>query len=303
MNVLKLDLNLLRIFHQMMVDRKVSCAAEALGVTQPAVSNALKRLRDLTGDELFTRSSRGMQPTAFAAEIAEPVGYALATIDSTFNQTASFNPATARHTFNLGLTEMGEVYLLPNLMAETAKSAPGICFNTVRKTAAMTLREAMENGTIDLAVDLLPQLEGGGYFHRRFLQQSYVICMRATHPLARKKLWTLDDYLRQEHIVVVSSETGHGAMETLMTRKGIVRNVRLTVPNYMTAGPVLRSTNMITTLPEAAALLLEQPFGLISLPHPASLPTVKIDACWHRRVHRDPANLWLRKMLFELYSR
>lgn len=301
MDVLKFDLNLLRIFHRMMVDRKVSAAAEALGVTQPAVSNALKRLRDLTGDELFTRSSQGMQPTAFAAHIAEPIGYALATIDGTLNQPARFDPATDRRMFHLGMTDIGEVYLLPGLLAETARSAPGVRFTTVRGGSA-GLREEMENGGIDLAVGLLPQLQGN-FFHRRLLRQGYVLCMRASHPLARKTRWTLADYVGQEHVVVVSAGTGHGDIDTLLARKGIIRNVRLTVPHFMAVGHVLCATDMVATLPEAFATLIAEPFGLITLPHPAGLPTVSIDTYWHRRVHRDPANLWLRNLLFKLFTR
>lgn len=301
MDLLKFDLNLLRIFHRMMVDRKVSAAAEALGVTQPAVSNALRRMRDLTGDELFTRSSQGMQPTAFAAQIAEPIGYALATIDGTLSQPALFDPSKDRHMFHLGLTDIGEVYLLPRLLAETAKCAPGVRFTTVRG-GSVGLREEMENGGIDLAVGLLPQLQGN-FFHRRLLRQQYVLSMRASHPLARKSRWTLADYVKQEHVVVISAGTGHGDIDTLMARKGIVRNVRLTVPHFMAVGHILQTTDMVATLPGSFSRLLEQPFGLINLPHPAGLPTVNIDAYWHRRLHRDPANLWLRNLLFELFSR
>lgn len=158
------DLNLLRIFHRMMIDRKVSAAAEALGVTQPAVSNALKRMRDLTGDDLFTRSSQGMQPTVYAAKIAEPISYALATIDGTLNQSEQFDPGTARNTFHLGLSDIGEVYLLPRLLAETAKVAPGVRFTTVR-AGTVSLREEMESGGIGLAVGLLPQLQEIGRAH------------------------------------------------------------------------------------------------------------------------------------------
>lgn len=300
MDPLKFDLNLLRIFHRMMLDRKVSTAAEALGVTQPAVSNALKRLRDLTGDDLFTRSSQGMQPTVFASQIAEPIGYALSTIDGTLNQPTHFDPSTARHTFHLGLTDIGEVYLLPRLMEETSRWAPHIRFTTVRGSFA-SLREQMEGGDIDLAVGLLPQLQGN-FFHRRLMRQDYALCLRKEHPLADKKRFTLQDYVAQDHVVVVSHGTGHGHIDTLMARKGIVRNVRLTVPHFMAVGHVLQATDMVATVPEAFARLIEKPFGLLSLAHPAGLPTVNIDTYWHRRLHRDPANLWLRKLMAELFS-
>jgi len=300
LDVSKFDLNLLRIFHRMMMDRKVSAAAEALGVTQPAVSNALKRMRDLTGDELFSRSSQGMQPTFFANQIAEPIGYALSTIEGALNRPSYFDPTTAQHTFHLGLTDLGEVYLLPRILAETAKSAPLLRFTTVRGTAD-SLREEMENGCVDLAVGLLPQLQGN-FFHRRLLKQNYVLCLRKGHPLAHKARWTLKDYVAQEHVVVVSSGTGHGNIDIVMARKGIVRNVRLIVPHFMAVGHVLQATDMVATVPEGFSRLIEQPFDLLSLTHPAGLPTVNIDAYWHRRQHRDPANMWLRNLLVELFG-
>ena len=300
MDALKFDLNLLRIFHRMMLDRKVSAAAEALGVTQPAISNALKRLRDLTGDDLFIRSSQGMQPTAFASEIAEPIGYALATIDGTLNQPPRFDPMTARLTFHLGLTDIGEVFLLPRLLEETATIAPHVRFTTVHNSA-VGLREEMESGAVDLAVGLLPQLQGN-FFHRRLMRQNYVVSVRKEHPLSGKKVWSLKDYVAQEHVVVVSAGTGHGNIDSLMARKGIVRNVRLTVPHFMAVGHVLQNTNMVATLPAAFSRLIEKPFDLLSVVHPAGLPTVNIDAYWHRRVHRDPANLWLRNLLVRLFG-
>lgn len=128
------------------------------------------------------------------------------------------------------------------------------------------------------------------------------MCLRQAHSLARKTRWTLADYVAQEHVVVVSAGTGHGNIDTLMARKGIVRNIRLTVPHFMAVGHVLQATNMIATVPEAFARLLEKPFDLASLPHPAGLPNVSIDLYWHRRLHRDPANLWLRNLMVKLFS-
>lgn len=300
-DILKLDLNLLRIFHRMMVDRKVSAAAEALGVTQSGVSNALKRLRDITGDELFTRSSGGMEPTAFAIQIAEPIAYSLAMIEAAFTQPTEFDPATGRHLFRLGLTDIGEAYLLPRILAEAAKTAPDIRFTTLRPGNS-ELREEMEMGTVDLAIDVLPQLKGN-FVSRRLLREKHVICIRKDHPLAGKPAWSLSDYQAQDHVVIVAQGTGHGDMDALMARKGISRNVRLTVPHFLSLGPILQATDLVATLPEDAARLLEEPYNLISLPFPGTLPIVYVDVFWHRRVHRDPANVWLRNLVYTLFAK
>lgn len=301
MDLDKLDMTLLRVFHRVMMERKVSAAAESLGLTQPAVSNALKRLRDITKDDLFIRTSGGMQPTAFAMQIAEPVGYALAAIDSTFSQSVHFDPATDQRMFNLGLTDIGETYILPGLLAHTLAIAPNIRFNTVRQ-GYDSLQTEMERGNIDLAVDILPQLKGE-IIHRRLLKERYIICLRKQHPLAEKLRWTLEDYLSQSHVVVVAKEPGHGDVDTILAKKGVVRKIQLTIPHFMTLGPTLAATDIVATLPVDAALMLEQPYGLTTIPFPIPLPTANVDVCWHRRVHRDPANLWLRNLIFELYHR
>lgn len=301
MDLDKLDMTLLRVFHRVMIERKVSTAAEALGLTQPAVSNALKRLRAITNDDLFIRTSGGMQPTTFAIQIAEPVGYALAAIDSTFSQPIHFDPATDRRTFNLGLTDIGETYLLPRLLAHTLDKAPNVRFNTVRK-GNDSLQVEMERGDIDLAVDILPELKGD-ILHRRLLKERYLVCLRKQHPLAKKESLTLEDYLSQSHMSVVAKGTGHGDVDAILAKKGVVRKIQLTAPHFMPLGPTLAATDMISTLPEDAARMLEGPYGLTTLPFPIEVPTVNVDVCWHRRVHRDPANLWLRNLMFDLYLR
>lgn len=300
MNVRDLDLNLLRVFTQLLADRKVSAAAESLGVSQPAVSNALKRLRDITRDELFTRTTTHMQPTPFAMQIAEPIAYALATIEATLNSNTSFDPATSDRTFQLGLTDIGEAYVLPKLIAATTASAPAIKFNTVR-TGPDTLREAMRKGLIDIALGLLPSLQGN-FFHRRMMRNRYVVCARSSHPLAGHARWTVGNFLEQDHVVVAAAGTGHGAVDMQMARSGLDRRVRLTVPHFLAVGPILRESNVVATLPQTLASILHEPYGLVSIEHPVQLPVVSIDVFWHRRQHRDPANVWLRGLMFKLFS-
>src|SRR5690606_15619899 len=152
--------NLLVVFHQLLMERKVSAAAEKLGLTQPAVSNALNRLRKLLGDDLFLRTTRGMEPTPYARQLAGPIADALGAIRDTLNFRSTFDPATSKRTFTIGMTDIGEIYFLPRLIERTARLAPGISINTVRNTA-VNLRDEMELGHVDLAIGLLPQLKTG----------------------------------------------------------------------------------------------------------------------------------------------
>ena len=307
MNLRDIDLNLLVVFNQLLVERRVSKVAEKLGLTQPAVSNALARLRKLLGDELFLRTPRGMQPTPFADELAEPVAYALGMIHGALNQRSSFEPATSQRSFTIGMTDIGEIYFLPKLMDELARLAPGVSVSTVRN-AAVNLKDEMEAGHVDLALGLLPQLKGG-FFQRRLFRQRYVCLFRKGHRLDRRndkrneqRKISLADFSAADHVVVVSAGTGHGKVDELLERNGVQRRVRLTVPHFVAVGHILRATDMIATVPEAFAQQVAGAFELVSVAHPAGLPDIAINVFWHAKFHKDPANQWLRGLIFEMHS-
>ena len=299
MELHELDLNLLVVFNQMLVERRVSKVAETLGVSQPAVSNSLAKLRKLFGDELFLRTPKGMEPTPYADQLAESVSYALAMIHSGVNQRSSFEPSSARRAITIGMTDIGEIYFLPALIERLHREAPGITLSTVRN-AAINLRDELESGKVDLAIGLLPQLKAG-FFQRRLFTQRYVCLMRRGHRLDKRKL-SLAEFSAAEHLVVISAGTGHGKVDELLQRSGVVRNVRLTVPHYVSVGHILRGSDLIATVPERLAERLVEPFGLVSVPHPAKLPDVAINAFWHAKYHRSPANRWLRGVVFELFG-
>lgn len=299
MHLRDLDLNLLLVFNQLLIDKRVSAAADTLGLTQPAVSNALKRLRTHLKDDLFVRTARGMEPTAFAMQLAEPVSYALSAINSALNQQMSFDPASSERTFTLAVTDIGEIYFLPSLMGAVATAAPDIRISTVRNTGA-SLKDDMEAGRVDLAVGLLPQLQAG-FFQQRLFRQRYVCLFRRGHPAAQQPM-TIDRFQALEHVVVVSAGTGHGEVDALLDRAGIRRRIRMVVPHFIAVGHILQNTDLIATVPERFAECCTAPFDLIAVPHPATLAEIPINLFWHARYHRDPANRWLRQILFDRFS-
>ena len=299
MEIKDVDLNLLAVFNQLLVERRVSKVAENLGLTQPAISNALARLRKLLGDELFLRTPGGMEPTPFADQLAEPVAYALGMIHSALNQRSTFDPAVSERVFTIGMTDIGEIYFLPSLMERLAAAAPRLSLSTVRNTA-VNLRDEMSAGHVDLAIGLLPQLKGG-FYQRRLFKQRYVCMFRKAHRLDKRKI-SLQEFSAAEHVVVVSAGTGHGKVDELLERSGIERKVRLTVPHFVAIGHILHSTNMVATVPERLAQRMVEPFGLSYVSHPAALPEVAINVFWHAKLHKDPANQWLRGLLFEMYA-
>ena len=191
MELHELDLNLLVVFNQLRVERRVSKVADNLGISQPAVSNSLAKLRKLFGDELFLRTPKGMEPTPYAEQLAESVGYALAMIHSGVNQRTSFDPASAARAFTIGMTDIGEIYFLPALIERLRRDAPSVNLSTVRNTA-VNLRDDLEAGKVDLAIGLLPQLKAG-FFQRRLFTQSYVCLMRRGHRLDKRRI-SLGEY-------------------------------------------------------------------------------------------------------------
>lgn len=299
MELKDIDLNLLVVFDQLLAEGRVSKVAENLGLTQPAVSNALARLRRLLGDELFLRTPRGMEPTPFAEQLAEPVSYALGVLRGALNQKADFDPATSERAFTLGMTDIGEIYFLPGLMEALARTAPGVSVSTVRN-AAVSLRDEMEAGRVDLAIGLLPQLKAG-FFQRRLFSQGYVCLFRKGHRLDARRI-TLAEFSAAEHVAVVSAGTGHGKVDELLERQGVHRRIRLTVPHFVAVGHILQASDMVATVPERVAQRMAEAFGLAWVAHPARLPEAGINLFWHAKVHKDPANQWLRGLVFERFA-
>lgn len=299
MELSDIDLNQLVLFQHLMVERRVSKVADKLGLTQPAVSNTLAKLRRQFGDELFVRTPAGMMPTPFAEQLAEPIGYALGMIHSGLNQHSRFEPTSVKRSMTIGMTDIGEIVFLPALVERLRRDAPGISLATVRITAT-TLRDDMEAGKVDLAIGPLPQLKAG-FFQRRLFRQRYVCLFRKGHALDRKRV-SLADFKAAEHLIIVSAGTGHGKVDDLIRRAGVERTVRLTIPHFVSVGPLLRRTDMVATVTERLAESLAEPFDLTFRPHPIDLPEVAINVFWHAKVHRSPAHQWLRGVVFDLFG-
>jgi len=299
MELSDIDLNQLVLFQHLMVERRVSKVAENLGLTQPAVSNALAKLRRVLGDDLFVRTPAGMVPTPFAEQLAGPVGEALGLIHGGLNQQSGFDPASVKRSMTIGMTDIGEIVFLPALTERLRHVAPGVTLNTVRNVAT-NLRDDMESGRVDLAVGPLPQLKAG-FFQRRLFKQRYVCLFRQGHPLERKRL-TVADFQAAEHLTVVSAGTGHGAVDELLRKAGIKRNVRLSVPHFVGVGHILSQTDLVATVTERLAESLAGPFQLVHRRHPADLPEIAINVFWHAKVHRSPAHQWLRGVVFDLFG-
>ena len=299
MKLRDLDLNLLTILQQLLLSQSVSQAAEQLQMTQPAVSNALKRLRHVLQDDLFVRSSHGMTPTPYALELAEPVAYALNTLQTALSKREHFEAQTSQRRFHLAMTDVGEVYFMPTLMRELAHSAPHVHMHCSR-THSGSLAQDMTEGTIDLALGTLTDIPSG-FFQQRLFRPDYVCLYRRDHPAIRGPM-DLEQFYALEHLAVTSANTGHAVVDQWLAREGRQRRVRLTVPHFLSVGPILQQTDLVATVPERLAWRIQDAFQLATCAHPAALPDIAINMYWHAKFNRDPANLWLRQQLLHLFQ-
>lgn len=300
MELSRLDLNLLLVFHQLLRLQRVSAVAQALGMSQPAVSSALGRLRQALGDELFLRTPRGMAPTPYALQLAEPVALALDGLQQALNVRASFDPATSTRSFTLAMTDVGEMYFLPVLVDALGREAPGVTVQVVGVTQAH-LKDDMASGRIDLALGLLPQLQAG-FFQQALFRQPYVCLMRRGHPLASQTALSLPALAGAEHVRVLAAGTGHGRVDAALEAQGLQRRFRLTVPHYVALGDVLGHSDLVATVPERFAQRVLAPFGLTMRPLLLPVEGSAIHQFWHGRLHRDPGHQWLRALVVRLFA-
>jgi DNA-binding transcriptional LysR family regulator len=295
----KLDLNLLRVFDALMTDRQVAAAAQRIGLSAPATSNALARLRRATGDALFTRTPAGMQPTAYAQAVAPGIAQALATLEQSFAGPAAFDPATSRRAFRLAMSDIGEIWFLPTLMAALREAAPQVTLATVRP-GTVELKAAMADGRVDLAIGWLPEL-GAGFHQRRLFTQRYVLLMAAGHPLARGRL-TAERFRRARHAVVHAAGTGHERIAALLRRAGVAAPAVLALPHFVAVPYIVGESDLVVVVPEKLAERAAAPFGLAWREPPFDWPTFEVNVFWHQRAHQDAGNRWLRETLARRFA-
>jgi DNA-binding transcriptional LysR family regulator len=294
MNVKEVDLNLLRVFDAVLHESGVTPAAARLGLTQPAVSNALARLRKLFGDPLFVRTPTGMDATPFARELAAPVRQALALLESALAHGPGFDPASTTRAFRFYMSDLGQIEFLPPLIERVEQRAPGVRLEAVALDVE-GIGAALASGTLDLAVGFLPAL-GPPIERRALFRDPYVCLMRAGHEI---KSLTRKRFLEAAHILV-SYRGGHRVIEEAFERAGI--RVALRVPHFTVAPMVLERTDLVLTLPARVARVFERGGKLKSLPVPLQIPVADVGVHWHERFEADPGNRWLREQVIDLFS-
>jgi len=301
MSFLTLDLNLLRVFDAVMTEQNLTRAAGHLAMTQPAVSNAIKRLRESLGDELLIRTAYGVKPTPRAESLWPSVRSALASLEAAVAP-ETFDVSAAHATFRMAMADATAAMWLPSLMRSIESEAPGINVRmvplTTREPRPMLLR-----GDIDLAVGFFPgvaaQLSyetGSPIRHERLYSGKYVCVMRRDHPLAKVEL-NLDNYCAANHLLVSFSGRAHGLVDEALAQLQRERRILLTVNQFFTAGRVVANSDLVTVLPRHLIAATGMTDALVHKELPFPLPAVHLDMLWHERDARSPAHKWLRSHL------
>lgn len=294
-----LDLNLLRVFDALWHERKVAAAAERLGLSAPAVSNALARLRRATGDELFTRTPQGMLPTPQAESMAPAIVAALAAIRGSLARPRSFEPGLSTRRWRLAMSDIGEIVFLPRLAAALREHSSQAQLQALR-SGRHELRDALTRGDIDLAVGWLPDLRAG--FHRRRLfEQRYVLLMAGAHPLARARL-TAARLAAVPQVQVLAEGTGHERVDALLRQHGIERQTPLSLPHFAALPWLLREGDGVAIVPCKLAAQVAEPLGLAVRELPVPLAAFEVSLVWHHRAHDDAAHRWMRGLWVQLFA-
>lgn len=294
-----MDLNLLVVFRAVMEHRGLTRAGNALGLSQPAMSASLSRLRDLYGDPLFIRSGTEMKPTPLAEELAGPLCEILDRLESDVLRRGQFDPATARRTFTLVMPDIGELQFLPVLLAWFETHAPGISLHTIARHPQAT-PSTLESGEAELAVGFFPDLHRPGFFQQKLFDVRDVCMVRKDHPLVGDRL-SIEQFLAASHAVI---RPDGRVVEGGNFPPGVQERVRVavTVSHFTSLLNILRTSNLVATVPLPLAGLLDPLGQFRTLELPWESAAVPIHQFWHSRHHKDPANMWLRRLIYERFG-
>lgn len=283
------------MFDTIYTERNLTQAAKALAITQPAVSNALSRLRRVFNDELFVRTSKGMLPTPVAEGIAQNVSAALCLLNASVLEREEFAPDSAERTYHFSMTDLAEAVILPRLFPYFEQCAPHLSLQSYYTKRHELVRQ-LSRGELDFAIDV-PLVEDTQVSHQSLMMDHYVCAMRSNHPMASQEL-TLDAYLELSHIHVSSRRKGLGQVDMALLKHQAERNIQLRVQHYRVAAEVVSGTDLVLTVPR----FLAEQYALTLKPLPFSVAPLDLHLYWHRQSDGDPSHRWLRESLLALFK-
>jgi DNA-binding transcriptional LysR family regulator len=294
------DLNLLRVLIALADTRNVSVAATRLDMTQPGVSNALRRLRLEYADPLFIRTGTGMEPTPRAAQLITTARVILDLYNREIAGAAVFCPEATSQEIRLAMSDIGEMVFLPRIVALLQARAPRAAVRAVSLPHAQ-LQSAMQNGEVDLAIGYFPDLKGGQFFQKKLFSHSFVCLVRAGHPCASEPL-TKRRFAQLNHAVVQAEGRSQEVFERYLNGINLRRRTTLHVPHFMSIPYVIAESDLIVTVPLAVGTAFAKRGDIKMLRPTFAVPRFDLKQHWHRRVHQDARNQWLRGAIAAIFS-
>ena len=297
MNLKETDLNLFIAFDVIYTEKNLTKAGQVLGITQPAVSNALSRLRELFGDDLFIRTSKGMIPTPVANQIIKDVRSALSLIQNTISETEKFDPSIAEMTFKISIGDSSEYRLLPLLIKELAEIAPKIKVETYLTPRKDAPRE-LASGTIDFSID--PPVHSDPHLkHEKIYEEDYVMIVRKDHPILNLKEITIEDYLKLSHIHISKRKTGLGYVDMALYRLGLSRDISLRAQHFLVAPYIVEQSDLAITTTKGFAV--DRDLAWRELPF--EIEPLILHLYWHEAKDSDPSTKWMKDLMLKTYGK
>ncbi len=287
------ELTLLYVFDAIMTEGSITRAAERLAMTQPAVSNAVSRMRETWHDPLFVKQGRNIRPTSYARSLWDQIRGPMYDLTNAVNVTR-FEPSHARRQFRVAVTDAMLELIWQPLVTELEQQAPGVDLHAVPFTAESALTQLRE-AHVDLALGMLTEHDRSLRSHWLF-DSSHTIVMRHDHPLAGQPL-TVDNYVDARHLMVSLSGEVNGFVDQALGRRGLKRRVAVTVNHFPAVPRLLRQSDMIATLPRIATNDTDFNEGMWSTEAPFAIDPLSLYLIWHTRHDRDPGVIWMRERI------
>ena len=299
MNLSKIDLNLFVVFDAIYSEANLTRAGEIIGITQPAVSNSLSRLRTMFDDPLFVRTAKGMTPTPVARNIIGPIRQALSLMRSSVQDSDSFCPETSQKLFRFSMTDLAETTVLPGLFKILREQAPGIDVESYAVKRRDMARE-LAAGNLDLAIDA-PLITDPHVYHSGLIADRLVCVMRADHKEIDSSM-SVAQYLALSHLHVSTRKRGLGQVDLELGKMGLRRRISLRTRHYLMTPEIIEKSDLALTVQLRFAEQITSRFKLKYCALPFEVPTLETHLYWHESTDQDPANKWMRNLLQSFYK-
>jgi DNA-binding transcriptional LysR family regulator len=299
MHISNLDFKTLTIFSTVMRLRNLSQAAAHLGLTQPAISQAITRLRNYFGDALMVRTGRGMEPTPRAMELAISVEEILRIAHEQLDSQAMFDPLRARRSFKFLATDFGATLMLPKLVNALREEAPGVSVRAITNTPR-PVKQQLEGAEVDLAVGGFSDV--GDSFYQQLLFRDNYICLAGSRFKLGSPQLSKSAFRKASHVIVAPLPQGYDAVENLVRNETDQGRIAIEVPNFLSLLMVLRETDLLCTVPARVGVATGKLLGLRTYAPPFSLSSLNIRMFWHERLHRDASHRWFRGLMVRLFK-